>query len=148
MCSLSLLQGIFPTQGSNPGLQHSRQILYQLSPKGSPRILEWVTYPFSSRSSWPRNRTGVSYIAGGFLYMSILTSQFILLSSFLSVHMSVPHIYISVPSLQIGSATPFFYIPHICVNIWYFVFLFLTSLCMTDTRSIHILVIPFLSQLG
>ena len=34
--SLSLLQGIFPTQGSNPGLQHCRQIPYQLSPKGSP----------------------------------------------------------------------------------------------------------------
>ena len=33
--SLSLLQGIFPTQGSNPGLQHCRQILYQLSYKGS-----------------------------------------------------------------------------------------------------------------
>ena len=29
--SLSLLQGIFPTQGSNPGLQHCRQSLYQLS---------------------------------------------------------------------------------------------------------------------
>ena len=32
--SLSLLQGIFPTQGSNPGLPHCRQILYQLSHKG------------------------------------------------------------------------------------------------------------------
>ena len=30
------------------------------------RILEWVAYPFSSRSSWPRNQTGVSCIAGGF----------------------------------------------------------------------------------
>ena len=29
--SLSLLQGIFPTQGSNPGLPHCRGILYQLS---------------------------------------------------------------------------------------------------------------------
>ena len=29
--SCSLLQGIFPTQGSNPGLPHCRQILYQLS---------------------------------------------------------------------------------------------------------------------
>jgi len=29
--SLSLLQGISPTQGSNPGLQHCRQIIYQLS---------------------------------------------------------------------------------------------------------------------
>ena len=33
--SLSLLQGIFPTQGSNPGLPHCRQILYQLSYQGS-----------------------------------------------------------------------------------------------------------------
>ena len=33
--SLSLLQGIFPTQGSNRGLLHFRQILYQLSHKGS-----------------------------------------------------------------------------------------------------------------
>ena len=52
--SLSLLQGIFPTQRSNPALPHCRQILYQLSQKGSPRILEWVAYPFS-RSSQPRN---------------------------------------------------------------------------------------------
>ena len=46
--SLFLLQGIFPTQGSNPGLLHCRWVLYQLSHKGSPGILEWVAYPFSS----------------------------------------------------------------------------------------------------
>ena len=34
--SLSLLQGIFQTQGFNPGLLHCRRILYQLSHKGSP----------------------------------------------------------------------------------------------------------------
>ena len=45
---------------------HCRQILYQLSHQRSPRILEWVTYPFSSGSSQPRNQTGVSCIAGGF----------------------------------------------------------------------------------
>ena len=53
MGSLSLLQGIFPTQGLNPGLPYYRQILYQLSHKGSPRILEWAAYPFSSRPSRP-----------------------------------------------------------------------------------------------
>ena len=37
--SLFLLQGIFPTQGSNPGLPHCRWIVYQLSHKESPRIL-------------------------------------------------------------------------------------------------------------
>ena len=64
MGSLSLLQEIFPTQGQNPGLLHCRCILYQLSHQGSPRILEWAAYPFSSRSSWPKNRTGVSCITG------------------------------------------------------------------------------------
>ena len=64
--SLSLLQGIFPAQGSNPGLPHCRQILYQLSHKGSPRIPEWVAYPFSRGSSRPRNRTGVSCTADWF----------------------------------------------------------------------------------
>ena len=48
--SLSLLQWIFPTQGSIPDLPHCRQILYQLSHKGSPRILEWVAYHFSGGS--------------------------------------------------------------------------------------------------
>ena len=64
--SHSLLQGIFPVQGLNPGLPHCRQILYQLSHKRSPRILEWVAYPFSSGSSWLRNWTRFSCIAGGF----------------------------------------------------------------------------------
>ena len=67
--SLSLLQGIFPTQESNQGLLHCRWILYKLSHQGSPRILEWVAYPFSSRSSRPRNQTEVSCIAGRFLVL-------------------------------------------------------------------------------
>ena len=64
--SLSLLQGIFTIQRSNPGIPHCGQILYQLSHKGRPSILEWVAYPFSRGSSQPRNRTGVSCIAGRF----------------------------------------------------------------------------------
>ena len=40
VCGLSLLQEIFSTQGSNPGLPHCRQILYQLSHKGSPEYTE------------------------------------------------------------------------------------------------------------
>ena len=59
--TLSLLQVIFPTQGSNPGLPHCRQILYQLSHKGSPRILEWVAYPFSRGSSPGRSRGQILY---------------------------------------------------------------------------------------
>src|SRR5574337_1060946 len=40
MGSLSFLQGIFPTQGLNPGLPHWRRILYQLSHKRSPSFPE------------------------------------------------------------------------------------------------------------
>ena len=43
--SISLLQGVFPAQGSNPGLPHYRQILYLLSHKGSSKILEWEPIP-------------------------------------------------------------------------------------------------------
>ena len=64
--SLSLLQGIFLTQGSNPGLSHCRWILYQLSHKGSPGIREWVACPFSSKPSQPRNQTSVSCVLGRF----------------------------------------------------------------------------------
>ena len=44
----ALLLWVFPTQGSNPSLSHCGWILYQLSHKESPRILEWVAYAFSS----------------------------------------------------------------------------------------------------
>ena len=49
--SHSLLQGIFPTQGSNPGLLHYRWILYCLSHQGSPEkelniidFVWWLNY--------------------------------------------------------------------------------------------------------
>ena len=64
----ALLQGIFLTQGWNPGFPHCRwhcrQVLYHMSHQGSPWILDWVAWPFSRGSSWPRNQTGVSFIAG------------------------------------------------------------------------------------
>ena len=62
----ALLQGIFPTQGSNPGLPHCRRFLYRLSHQGRSWILEWIAYPFSRGSSQPRNWTRVSCTAGVF----------------------------------------------------------------------------------
>ena len=53
------------------------------------RILEWVAFPFSSGSFQPRNRTGVSCIAGGFFTNwairkpNNMKSQFITLDSWL-----------------------------------------------------------------
>ena len=57
-----LLQGIFPTQGSNPGLLHCRQTLYCLSHQGSPSgdfnklkfrtkmLIAWVTHSHNQRA--------------------------------------------------------------------------------------------------
>ena len=56
----AFLQGIFLTQGWNPGLPHCRWILYQLSHQRSPRILEWIASPCSRGSSWSRNQIGIS----------------------------------------------------------------------------------------
>ena len=83
--SLSLLQGIFPTQGSNPGPLHRRHTLYHLSRKGSPRILEWVAYPFSRGSSWPRNQTGVSCISGRFFTNWVMREALTLCKSWIKI---------------------------------------------------------------
>ena len=62
VCSLSLLQGMFPTHGSNPGLLHCWQILYQLSHKGSPISLigsaKFYVNLINSKSK-PKSGTGV-----------------------------------------------------------------------------------------
>ena len=42
----ALLQGIFPTQRSNPGLPHCRRILYSLSHQGSPSFIPTLYLPF------------------------------------------------------------------------------------------------------
>ena len=57
-----LLQGIIPTQGSNPGLLHRSQTLYQLSYKGSP-FPELESFPISWLFSSGGQSTGVSALA-------------------------------------------------------------------------------------
>ena len=57
----AFLQGIFPTQGSNPADS------LPSDPPRKQRILEWTAYPFSRASSRPRDWTGFSSIAGRFI---------------------------------------------------------------------------------
>ena len=57
-----------PNPGIKPSLPHCRRILYQLSHQGSPRILEWVAYPFLRGSSQPRNWTRVHLHCRQILY--------------------------------------------------------------------------------
>ena len=52
-----LLQGIFPTQGQNPGLLHCRWIFYHLSHQRSTRLLKFVAYPFSRGPGKPNRET-------------------------------------------------------------------------------------------
>ena len=62
----AFFQGIFPTEILNPGLPRCTWFLYHFSHQGSPRVLEWVAYPFARGSSQLRNQTRVSCIAGRF----------------------------------------------------------------------------------
>ena len=50
----AFLQGIFPTQGSNPGHPQCRKILYHLSPQGSP----WPDKFLVVNGSTPGGRAG------------------------------------------------------------------------------------------
>ena len=59
--SISLLQRIFPTQGSNPGLPHCRRILYQLRYQGTSRNLPVKTKNSRDKSSIP----GLERSSGG-----------------------------------------------------------------------------------
>ena len=100
--SHSLLQGIFPTQGSNPSLPHCRQVLYQLSYQESPRKLEWVAYPFSSGSSWPKNRNQGLLHCRQILYQLSYQGSLVALqiaSSISSFYISYIYIYALIYSI-------------------------------------------------
>ena len=72
-------------------------------------------------------------------YMSVSISQLVPFSPSPRASTSVPCVSNSIPALQIGSSVPFFKTLHTRVNIQYLFFsVWFTSLCMTDSRSIHI----------
>ena len=59
-------EGNLPNPGTEPKSPTLQADSLPAEPQGSPRILEWVAYPFSRGSSWPGIQTGVSCIAGRF----------------------------------------------------------------------------------
>ena len=65
-----LLQGIFPTQGSNPGLLHCRQTLYRLSHQGS--LLIYVCMSVKVAQSCPTLCDPMDYTVHGILQARIL----------------------------------------------------------------------------
>ena len=58
--------GDLPNPGIKPRSPTMQADSLLLEPPGKSKNTEWVAYPFSRGSSWPRNRTGVSCIAGRF----------------------------------------------------------------------------------
>ena len=59
--------GDLPNSGTEPRSSALRADSLSSAPTGKPRILEWVTYPFSRGTSQHRDQIWVSCIAGGFL---------------------------------------------------------------------------------
>jgi len=64
---LSILQGIFSAQGSNPGLPHCMWIFYQSSHQGSPGMMDWVANPFSRDLPNPGIEVGSPALQAGSL---------------------------------------------------------------------------------
>ena len=126
----ALLQGIFLTQGSNPSPPRGRQILYHLSHEGSPRILEWVAYPFSKDLPDPGNELGFPALQADSLqareasfpwvtreapswYLNLSKSKALLGSS----GANCPVFYLNVPLQELHFYVPipheFIHVPHI-----------------------------------
>ena len=85
-----LLQGIFLTQGSNPGLPHRRQILYHLSHQGSP----------CNNLSLPHlnNQALIHSLLSSYLFFVYLFAWLILLSQLKTQWLSLyPHLWTQVP---------------------------------------------------
>ena len=86
----ALLQGIFPTQGLNPGFPHCRRILYCLCHQRSPRILEWIAYPFSRGCSWPRNEPGPPALQADSLPPELPGKQFYIMWKWMKLKCQCP----------------------------------------------------------
>ena len=62
------IQGNLPNSGIKPRSPALQVDSLLPEPPGKPKNTGWVAYPFSRRTSQPRNRTRVSRIAGGFFF--------------------------------------------------------------------------------
>ena len=104
--SLSLLQGIFPTQGSNPGLPHCGRILYQLSHKGNSSSPHSVLQ-FRSAQSLSRVRLfATPWTAANQASLSITSSRSLLKLMSIESVMPSNHLFLCRPLLLPPSIFP------------------------------------------
>ena len=117
MGSLPLLQRIFPTQGSDPGLLHCRWSLYQLSYKRSLRILESEPVPSSADLPNPGLNQGLLHSRLILYQLSYQRSSAIIINHFSSVTQSCPTLCDpmnrSMPGLPICHQLPEFTQTHV-----------------------------------
>ena len=94
MGSHFLLQRIFPTQGSNPGLQHCRQIVYPLSHQGSPKVtkqpIKSLFHAQCHIAPWPHRYIYYFYVVQAILRSSDRWSQ-------LSWHTQIHKLLFKIP---------------------------------------------------
>ena len=106
---------------SHPHALHLGHLSIKLSSMGYTAASHWLFHP------------------EGCLYVNATLSICPTLSFPPGVHKSILYLCTSTPALKIGSAAPFFEIPYLCINTWRLFFSFwLTPLCTTDSRFIHI----------
>ena len=99
----SLPQGIFPTQGSNPGLEHCRRILYQLSHQGSPNVIKvcpkyYVVYAYMLKKKKKKTNNILSWNSDltsmpGFNVGSLNTMSFFNLKRRMLIKKLIKNIY-------------------------------------------------------
>ena len=142
---LSLLQGIFPTQGSNPGLPYCRRVVYQLSHQGNPQSIYLPIYlpiylltTYLSICLW-RYLSTLSVYLPTYLstclptYLSIYLP--ICLSTYLPTYLSYLHISLTIYLLtHLLSTYP-------SINYLYFYVRLFLYLCLYESESVsHLLV--------
>ena len=88
--------------------------------QGSPRILEWVAYRSSRGSPWPRNRTGVSCLAGSVpAQLQGSPSPLSSLSFKAIFHWNLPPLLLWGSTLSFSHQTPRpFYLYVVCYSVW------------------------------
>ena len=92
----SLLQGIFPTQGSNPGLPHCRRILYQLSHQGSPNTIFSSVQSFrDSMTPWTAARQASLSITNTRSLPKLRSIELVMPSN----HLVLCHLLLLLPSI-------------------------------------------------
>ena len=103
--SLSLLQGIFSTKGSNPGLLHCRQILYQLSHKGSPSCKGCGNGSIEQqkRSSNPEWSKDIKQIIDDIVVVQLLSHVQLFATPWTAAHLASPSFSISQSLLEFMS---------------------------------------------